>query len=143
MVRINRSALVNYSAEQMFELVNDIEKYPEFMQGCTAARVIETSDNELIGELTLSKGAIRQTLTTRNRLEYGREMRMELVEGQLSAFSAIWRFTPLADDACKVSLDMEFEFALGLMDYAMEKLFSYSANNQVDSVVDRAKQIYG
>jgi ribosome-associated toxin RatA of RatAB toxin-antitoxin module len=143
MTRIDRSALVNFSAEQMFDLVNDIESYPHFMQGCTAARVLSASEQELVGELTLSKAGIRQTLTTRNVLIPGREMSMELVEGAFNAFSATWRFNPLTETACKVSLQMEFEFAGGLMDFAMEKLFSSSANSLVDALVRRAQQVYG
>jgi len=143
MTRIDRSALVNFTAEQMFDLVNDIESYPAFMQGCTAARVISRTEHELIGELTLSKAGIRQTLTTRNVLVPGREMNMELVEGAFKNFSATWRFTPLTESACKVSLEMDFEFAGGLMDLAMEKLFSSSANNLVDALVQRAQRVYG
>ena len=143
MTRIDRSALVNYSAEQMFDLVNDIESYPQFMAGCTVARVISASENELVGELTLSKGGIRQTITTRNTLVPGREMHMELVKGAFRSFSATWRFIPLADSACKVTLVMEFEFVGGLMDYAIEKLFNSSANSLVDALVARAKQVYG
>src|SRR5210317_2117036 len=129
MTRIDRSALVEFSADQMYELVNDIENYPQFMQGCTAARIISVTEEELVGELTLSKAGIRQTLVTRNVLVPGREMNMELIEGAFTAFSATWRFNPLAEEACKVTLEMEFEFAGGLMDFAMEKLFSSSANN--------------
>jgi ribosome-associated toxin RatA of RatAB toxin-antitoxin module len=143
MIHIERSALVNFSAGQMFDLVNDIESYPHFMQGCTAARVISVSEEELVGELTLSKAGIRQTLTTRNVLVPGRAMSMELVEGAFNVFSATWRFDSLTDTACKVSLEMEFEFAGGLMDFAMEKLFSSSANNLVDALVQRAQQVYG
>ena len=143
MTRIDRSALVNFSAGQMFALVNDIESYPQFMQGCTAARVISVNEEELVGELTLSKAGIRQTLTTRNQLIQDREMNMTLVEGAFSAFSATWRFDPLAEQACKVSLQMEFEFAGGLMNFAMEKLFSSSANNLVDALVKRAQLVYG
>ena len=142
MTRIDRSALVNFSAEQMFELVNDIESYPQFMQGCTQARIISASDEELVGELTLSKAGIRQTFTTRNQLEPGRKMSMELVEGAFRSFSATWHFNPLTDNACKVSLEMEFEFAGGLMDFAMEKLFKSSANSLVDAVVQRAHRVY-
>jgi ribosome-associated toxin RatA of RatAB toxin-antitoxin module len=142
MTRIDRSALVQFSAEQMFELVNDIESYPQFMQGCTAARIISLSEDELVGELTLSRAGIRRTFTTRNVLTPGREMNMQLVEGAFSAFSATWRFSPLTEEACKVSLEMEFEFTSGLMDFAMEKLFSSSANNLVDALVQRAHQVY-
>ncbi|MEX2131076.1 MAG: type II toxin-antitoxin system RatA family toxin [Pseudohongiellaceae bacterium] len=143
MPRIDRSALVNFSAAQMFELVNDIESYPLFMQGCVAARIIEADEHQLIGELTLAKAGLRQTLTTRNVLVYGQEMRMELVQGAFRSFSASWRFKPLTEQACRVSLEMEFEFANGLMDFAMEKLFAASANNLVAAVVKRAQQVYG
>ena len=143
MAQIQRSALVNYSAAQMFELVNDIESYPQFMQGCVAARVIERNDEFLVGELTLAKAGIRQTFTTRNTLVYAEEMRMELVQGAFRSFSATWVFKALAVDACKVSLDMQFEFASGLMDLALEKLFASSANNLVDALVKRAAQVYG
>lgn len=143
MTSINRSALVNHSAERMFELVNDIESYPLFMQGCTAARIIESNEQQLIGELTLTKAGINQTLTTRNTLVYGREMKMELIKGFFNSFSATWRFDPISEGACKVSLEMEFEFASGIMDFAIGKLFSSSANNLVDSLVKRAQQVYG
>ena len=142
MSRIDRSALVNFSAEQMFDLVNDIENYPHFMQGCTAARVISSNEEELVGELTLSKAGIKQTLTTRNLLVPGREMSMELLEGAFTTFSATWRFNPLTETACKVSLEMEFEFAGGLVDIVMERLFSSSANNLVDALVQRANLVY-
>ena len=143
MTRIDRSALVQFSAEQMYELVNDIENYPQFMQGCTAARVISVTEEELVGELTLSKAGIRQTLVTRNALVPGREMSMELLEGAFTNFSATWRFNPLTEEACKVTLEMEFEFGGGLVDFAMEKLFSSSANNLVDALVQRARHVYG
>lgn len=143
MTRIDRSALVPYSATQMFDLVNDIEQYPKFMQGCIAARVIERDTQVLVGELTLGKGGIRQTFTTRNTLVYGEEMRMQLERGAFKSFSACWHFKSLAPAACKVSLEMEFEFASGLMDFALEKLFAASANSLVDSLVARAQQVYG
>lgn len=142
MTRIDRSALVNFSADQMFELVNDIESYPQFMQGCTAARIISADGDELVGELTLSKAGIKQTFTTRNLLVPGRRMSMELIEGAFRSFSATWYFKPLTENACKVSLEMEFEFAGGLMDFAMERLFTSSANSLVDAIVQRAQLVY-
>lgn len=143
MTHINRSALVNYSAEQMFALVNDIESYPQFMQGCVAAKVISRSEQEVVGQLTLARAGFRQTITTRNRLVPGREMQMELIEGAFRNFNATWHFEPLTESACKVSLNMSFAFSMGLMDFAMEKLFSSSANNLVDALVKRAHAVYG
>ena len=143
MTSLNRSAIVNFSAQQMYDLVNDIASYPHFMQGCQAARVIEEGADEMVGELTLAKGGISQRLTTRNRLVAGRRIEMQLVEGAFSQFKACWEFTALTKEACKISLQMEFEFDSGIMEFALQKLFSSSANNLVDAVVKRAKVIYG
>lgn len=143
MTSINRSALVEYSAEQMFDLVNAIEHYPEFMQGCVSARVLSQSDTELVGELRLSKAGISQQFTTRNTLHRPQRIEMSLVEGGFKNFAATWTFDALTEHACKVSLAMDFEFKSGLMDFAAEKLFSSSANNQVDAIVQRAHEVYG
>ncbi len=142
MVKIERSALVPYSANQMFDLVNDIEQYPNFMQGCKTARVISSSEKELVGELCLAKAGITHRFTTRNELYRPSRIEMHLVAGNFSAFHARWTFTALTDVACKVALNMEFEFKAGLMEFAAEKLFSSSANNLVDALVNRATVIY-
>ena len=143
MALIHRTALVEYSADQMFDLVNDIEKYPEFMRGCVEAEVISRGDNEIVGKLCLSKAGIKQVFTTKNLLNRPRSIEMQLVEGKFKTFSSRWGFEPLKENACKVSLYMEFEFDSSLADFAAEKLFSSSANNLVDSIVSRAKVTYG
>ncbi|GJM14333.1 MAG: ubiquinone-binding protein [Pseudohongiella sp.] len=143
MTSINRSALVEYSAEQMFDLVNDIEHYPAFMQGCVSARVLSQSETELVGELRLSKAGISQQFTTKNLLHRPQRIEMSLVEGNFKNFASTWTFDALTENACKVSLTMEFEFKSGLMDFAAEKLFSSSANNLVDAIVQRAHEVYG
>jgi ribosome-associated toxin RatA of RatAB toxin-antitoxin module len=143
MVRIQRSALVPHSAEQMFDLVNDIENYPSFMHGCKAARVISRSEHELVGELSLAKAGISQSFTTRNRLDRPNTIEMELVEGSFTSFHALWSFTALGDAACEVRLEMEFEYKLGLLQFAAEQLFNNSANKLVDALVQRASKVYG
>lgn len=143
MAHVSRSALIGYSAQQMFDLVNDIEQYPQFMQGCRSARVISKSDKELVGELSLAKAGVTQTLVTRNSLIAPSRIEMRLEEGNFSKFSAVWQFEALTEAACKVSFEMEFEFKYGLVDLAVGKLLSGSANNLVDALVDRAKLVYG
>ncbi len=143
MTSINRSALVEYSAEQMFDLVNDIEHYPRFMQGCVSAKVLSESDTELVGQLRLSLGGIGQKFTTRNLLFKPERIEMSLVEGDFSNFAATWTFDPLTDDACKVALSMEFEFRSLFMGLAAQTLFSSSANSLVADIVRRAHEIYG
>jgi len=142
MAHVSRSALIGYSAQQMFDLVNDIEQYPQFMQGCRSARVISKTDTELVGELSLAKAGVTQTFVTRNMLIAPSRIEMRLEEGNFSKFSAVWQFEALTEAACKVSFDMEFEFKYGLVDLAVGKLVSGSANNLVDALVDRAKLVY-
>jgi ribosome-associated toxin RatA of RatAB toxin-antitoxin module len=143
MTQIDRSALVLFTARQMYDLVNDIESYPLFMQGCQAASVLSQSDTEVIGHLTLGKAGLTYSFTTRNLLKPAEEMKMSLVEGPFRKFSASWHFTPLGESACKVSLQMEFDFAGGMVALALEKLFNHYANTLVDAVVSRAQQLYG
>ena len=142
MQHIRRSALVNHSAEQMFDLVNDIEAYPRFMPGCRSARVLEATDGELVGELQLGAAGVEQRLTTRNALERPHKIAMTLIEGDFTEFSAAWRFEALSEDASKVSLEMRFAFSRALLNVAASSLFSTMANAQVDAVVKRADTIY-
>ncbi len=143
MTVINRNALVNYSAEQMFDLVNDVAQYPRFLPGCVDAKVLSQTDTEMLGELCLGKAGIKQRFTTRNVLDRPHSITMNLVEGNFSSFSARWVFTPLTDSACKVSLEMQFEMAGGLLGLAAEKLVAASASGQVDAMVARAQKVYG
>ena len=142
MQHIQRSALVNHSAEQMFDLVHDIEAYPRFMPGCRGARVLEATEGELVGELLLGAAGVEQRLTTRNALERPHKIAMTLIEGDFTEFSAAWRFEALSEEASKVSLEMRFAFSRALLNAAASSLFSTLANAQVDAVVKRADTIY-
>jgi len=143
MTRITRSALVLHSAEQMFDLVNDVSRYPEFLQGCEATRVIAQDDSFIEAELTLAKAGFQQSFITRNTLIRPTEMQMSLVDGPFSRFAGTWRFQVLSEGACKVSLELEFEMASRLAGAAMGAVFKQVAGMMVDSFVKRAKEIYG
>ena len=143
MEEIDRSALVQYSAQQMFDLVNDIEKYPLFMAGCVDAKVISRHETELIGELCLAKAGIKQRLITRNTMCPPQRIDMGLVEGNFKNFSATWKFDSLGSDACKISLSMRFDFGAGLLNAGANKLFTGSANSLVDAVLRWAREVYG
>lgn len=143
MVTIAQSALLPYSAERMFALVNDIESYPQFMHGCLDAEIIEASADEVIARLELGKAGFHYSLTTRNALLPPLEMDMTLVEGPFKKFLARWRFVPLAENACKACLDMQFEFRKGLLDRALSMLFEATSKELVNAVAKRAEQLYG
>lgn len=143
MSQIKRSALVAFSDRQMFDLVNNIEAYPQYMDGCVGAQVLERGDNELTARLDISRLGVKYSFTTRNQLLPPATMGMELVEGPFKRLSGLWTFKPLAEDACKVSLDLEFEFSSRLVAKAAGKWFESVANELVDGLCRRAQQIYG
>jgi ribosome-associated toxin RatA of RatAB toxin-antitoxin module len=139
---VNRSALVNYSAQQMFDLVNDIEAYPQYMDGCVAAKILKREGDWLEARLELSKAGVSQSFVTRNHLQAPLSMNMTLVDGPFKRLQGGWYFTVLADNACKVSFELEFELQNKLLGMAVGKLFESVANRQVDALCTRAKKIY-
>ncbi|HAS16182.1 MAG TPA: ubiquinone-binding protein, partial [Idiomarina abyssalis] len=118
MPSIQKSALVSYSAKQMFDLVNHVEAYPEFVPGCAASRVLESSGQQKVASLDISKAGISKTFTTRNTLHEPERIDMDLVNGPFKKLTGGWVFTPLADDACKVELKLDFEFSSRLLGMA-------------------------
>lgn len=143
MTQVNRSALVLHTAEQMFDLVNDVRKYPVFLPWCASTEVVSESPEELVATLNLAKGGLKYSFTTRNRLQRPNTMDITLVEGPFSSFKGRWTFTPLSEEASKVELQMDFEFKGKLTGLAMSKVFNSVATTLVDAFVTRADAIYG
>lgn len=143
MTQISRSALVNYSAQQMFDLVNQVEHYPEFLPGCEKTEVIERSDEVIQARLTLAKAGFRQSFVTRNQLTIPSHMSINLVEGPFKHFQGEWNFIALDEEASKVSLDLSFEVSSRIAGAALNMLFKQLAGMMVECFVKRAKQVYG
>ncbi|WP_346795829.1 type II toxin-antitoxin system RatA family toxin [Halomonas sp. Bachu 37] len=143
MPTVNRSALVRHTPQQMFDLVNDFERYPEFLPGCRRARLIERDSSHLIGEMTLGRAGVEQSIMTRNDLHEPERIDMSLVKGPFKRLKGHWHFTPMGEGMCKVSLEMEFEFASRLLSMAFGKLFQQIAGQLVDAFHKRADELYG
>ncbi|MEZ8018736.1 SRPBCC family protein [Vibrio splendidus] len=142
MPKVTRSALVSFSADQMFSLVNDVARYHEFLPGCSGSRVIESSDSTMVASVDVSKAGISKTFTTSNRLADGAEILMELVDGPFKKLQGGWYFTPLDEQACKVELKLEFEFSSRMIEMAFGKIFNDLTSNMVSAFTQRAKQVY-
>mgnify|MGYP003320845287 FL=1 len=140
MTVIERSALIPFTAEQIFDLVADIERYPEFLDGCVAAEVHQRTPSNVVATLRLSRAGVSHSFTTRNALSRPERMELELVEGPFDHFSGLWRFRALGESACKVSLRLDFQMAGGLVSVAAGRLFDKVALDLVDAVVSRATQ---
>ena len=142
MPAVHRSALVPFSAAKMFNLVNDVSQYPQFLPGCEAARVVEQQESLMIASLLVSKAGVRQWFTTRNELVSNAAITMNLQEGPFKKLSGGWRFIELEENACKIELDLDFEFTNSLAQLAFGKVFSSLANNMVKAFTERAKEVY-
>ena len=132
MTIIQRHALVRHSAAHMFELVNDVASYPLRFSWCEASKVIENSDKHMIARLDIKVAGLRTSFTTLNTLEYPHRIKLALQEGPFSKFSGDWVFHGLDDDACKISLTMEFEVQNKLMGSALALGFQSLADRLVD-----------
>jgi ribosome-associated toxin RatA of RatAB toxin-antitoxin module len=143
MTVVQKSALVKFSAQQMFDLVNDIEAYPEFLPWCSGSRIITREDDIVEAELLISKGGFKKSFATRNKIEQGRRMTVSLLNGPFSHLDGVWDFVPLREDASKISLDLEFEMSGKLASLAFGAVFNQICNTMVSSFTGRAKAIYG
>jgi ribosome-associated toxin RatA of RatAB toxin-antitoxin module len=142
MARINRSALVMYSAEQMYRLVNDVRAYPQFLPGCVASEVLETSPDSMLARVEVAKAGIHKSFTTRNRLTEARSIDMKLVDGPFRSLTGVWNFTPLDEQASKVELALEFEFSSRLVELAFGRIFHELVGSMVHAFTQRAKEVY-
>lgn len=140
---IKRSALVMYSAQQMFDLVNDVASYPQYMEHCVSTEILEQSDDLMVARLDLKKGGINHSFTTSNQLYKPERISMSLQQGPFSRLSGEWSFKALTETACKVMLDLEFEFNNLAVGVASSSLFTSVANNLVDALSQRAQEVYG
>jgi ribosome-associated toxin RatA of RatAB toxin-antitoxin module len=143
MTVINRSALLPYSARQLFDLVSDVESYPAYLDGCVGARILSAEEHSVDARLDLALGGITQSFSTRNRMLAGREITLELIDGPFEYFAGRWDFHALGDAACKMSLHLEFAINSTVLGVAAARLFDKVTNNLVDAVGRRASQLYG
>jgi len=140
---IHRSALVPYGADEMFGLVNDCESYPDFLPWCRDADVQVVSEEEQEVSLEFARSGLHRRFTTFNRLDPGRSIRMELVNGPFRELNGQWTFHPLGDQGSKVALDLRFQFASRLLEGVFAPVFAEVMASLVDAFVTRAHELHG
>src|ERR1035438_4619669 len=111
MREMSRTSLVARSPTVMYRLVDDIERYPEFVPGCSSAEVLERSEQEVVARLAVRRGPLRTQFTTRNRLDPGRAVTMQLVEGPFKVLEGSWNFSPVASNGCRIEFKLRFQFS--------------------------------
>ena len=140
MREVKRTALIAETPARMYQLINDIERYPEFLPWCTAARVDSRKDTEVVASLTIKRGPLRAEFTTRNLLEPDKRVLMQFVSGPFRVLEGLWTLTQLGDLGCRVELEMRFEFANRVASALFEPLFEDTAGSLVDAFVKRARE---
>ena len=143
MSHIHRNALLHYTDRQMYDLVNDVAAYPDYLDGCKAATIHEQTATSMIATLALEKKGVKLSFTTSNVLDEPKSIVMNLQDGPFDSFEGRWFFQDLNGEACKVVLDIQFTLANKVTGLAVKKLFDSVSNNMVDAMVQRAKEVYG
>ncbi|CAG0912067.1 unnamed protein product [Cyprideis torosa] len=144
MTRIQRHAIVPYTPRQMFVLVDNVCDYPAFLPWCVSANEIQRQGNMLEATIELAKGAVRKSFSTRNHNNPDEHIDISLLDGPFKKLEGSWDFLPLQDGAaCKVLLDLEFEFSNRIMSAVLGPVFNTIANSLVDAFVARARVVYG
>jgi ribosome-associated toxin RatA of RatAB toxin-antitoxin module len=140
---VKRSAIVPYSAQDMFDLVSDIGTYGDFLPWCSGTEILSADADEVVASIAIAYGSLNKSFTTRNRLQAGKMMEIRLVEGPFSHLQGYWHFEPLDETSSKISLDLEFKFASKLIALAVGPMFTKVANSLVDAFCKRAEAAYG
>jgi ribosome-associated toxin RatA of RatAB toxin-antitoxin module len=143
MLVVERTALVTYTAAQMFALVNDVPRYPEFLPWCVGVRVEDVSATERIAMLKIAHGVLQTEFTTRNKLAPDSQIDMRLTHGPFRDLTGAWRFDPIGERGCRVHFKVAFEFKNRLTSAAFNAVFEALCGSIVDAFVVRAKSVYG
>jgi ribosome-associated toxin RatA of RatAB toxin-antitoxin module len=140
---VQRSARVPYTTEQMFDLVNDVERYPEFLHWCRGARVDLVQGSTIEATLDIGVLGFHQSFRTRNTLQRPERIGIELVSGPFRRLRGEWRFLPASGGGADVSLTLTFEVTLSPFGIVFAKVFEELAASQMTAFVGRAKKVYG
>ena len=143
MRKVSRSALVPYSADDMYALVEHVDAYPDFLPWCNDVEVHFREGNVVEATLELHKGKLSKRFRTRNTMHPRTSMELDLVGGPFRHLSGGWTFTPLGDAGSKVALDLEFEFDSRALDLLIGAFFEDTCNSLVDAFTKRAAEVYG
>lgn len=143
MAKVHKTALVPYSVAAMYDLVEDVESYPQFLPGCRAVKVHERTDEEVKASIEMARGPVRRWFTTRNRLYPRERMELSLIDGPFSHLRGTWYFIPLGEDGSKITMDIEFGYASRLVERTVGGLFNGMINHLVDAFVAEAHRRYG
>ena len=143
MAQVKKSVLVGHSAARMFTLVDQVEKYPEFLPWCGGTDVKWRDEQTTLATIKIDYLGIKQAFTTNNTKEIPHLINLKLQDGPFSHLEGNWRFIELNDEACKVEFDLHYEFSNKILEKVVGPVFSHIANSFIEAFVQRADKVYG
>ncbi len=142
MAQVQKSVLINHSASQMYALVDDVTKYPEFLPWCGGVDLIKQDEISTIATLHIAYHGLHQKFTTENHKTYPSLMEIKLKDGPFKQLEGLWRFIALNDIACKIEFILNYEFTNSFLEKIIAPVFSHIANTFVDGFVARSDEVY-
>lgn len=143
MASVHKSVLIGHSAQQMFNLVDGCEDYPQFLPWCNRTEVRFRDAAKTVGTLHINFHSVKSHFTTENAKVFPSSMEIRLVDGPFRRLDGAWTFRALSDTACKIEFVLHYEFSSKLFEKVIGPVFSHIANTFVEAFVKRADQIYG
>jgi ribosome-associated toxin RatA of RatAB toxin-antitoxin module len=143
MALVEKTVLIEYSAAQMFELVDGVERYPEFLPWCSRTELKYRDAGKTVATLYIDFHAVKSHFTTSNEKVFPLQMKILLVDGPFRRLEGDWSFKPLGERACKVEFRLHYEFSSRLFEKIIGPVFSHIAGTFVDAFVKRAERVYG
>jgi len=146
MKRVHKTVLIWHSPHEMFALVTDVARYPEFLPWCSHGKVLEHTPDGMVASIGMAFGGVKKAFTTRNTHEADRRIQLELVDGPFSHLDGVWEFKPVGDGtsrACKIEFTLTYGFSSQTLAALVGPVFDKVAGSLVDAFVKRADQVYG
>lgn len=143
MAKVQKSVLAGYSASQMFELVDSVERYPEFLPWCGGTELLQRDESLTVATIRIDYMQVKQSFTTENAKQAPHSMTLSLKQGPFRSLEGSWRFIELNQSACKIEFHLSYEFSSKLLESVVGPVFSKIADNFVDAFIRRAEKIYG
>jgi ribosome-associated toxin RatA of RatAB toxin-antitoxin module len=140
MHNIHKSAIVLHPAQKMFQLVDAVENYPQFLPWCGSTQIIERDNDKTIASIEINYKGIRQTFTTENTKKQNQEMMIKLVDGPFKSLSGEWIFKNLDKDSCQIELKLEYEFSNVILEKLISPVFNMIANTFIDEFIKEANR---
>ena len=140
MHNIHKSAIVLHPAQKMFQLVDSVENYPQFLPWCGSTQIIERDNDITIASIEINYKGLRQTFTTENTKKQNQEMIIKLIDGPFKSLSGEWMFKNLDKDSCQIELKLEYEFSNVILEKLISPVFNMIANTFIDEFIKEANR---